>query len=77
MRRNPETTNGGFFRGAQLFLKRSQALGALVPERMRSDLLKDARTIYGDCARVPDLGERPVAQSLRANLQSPPLRFGN
>jgi hypothetical protein len=67
--------NGGFFRGAQLFLARSEALGASVPEGIRRDLLKEARAIYGDCVRAPDLNKPPIARSLRANLRSPPLRF--
>jgi hypothetical protein len=69
--------NGGFFRASQLLLTRAQAVGAPVPEPIRREMLKEARAIYGDCVRVPDLGERPAAQSLRANLQSPPLRFGS
>jgi hypothetical protein len=71
------TINGSFFRGSQLLLARSQGLGASVPEPIRHELLKEARAIYGDCVRVPDLTAPPVAQRLRGNLQSPPMRFGN
>lgn len=68
--------NSGFFRGSQLFLKRSLALGAPVPERTEQALLNEARVIYGDCARAPDLNKPPVAQSLRSNLQMPAPSFG-
>jgi hypothetical protein len=69
--------NGGFYRGSQLLLMRSQGLGAAVPEPIRRDLLNEARAIYGDCVRAPDPNERPVAQSIKANLKAPPLRFRN
>jgi hypothetical protein len=71
------TINAGFFRASHLLLARSQALGALVPEPVTRELLKEARAMYGDCVRVPDLRERPAAQGLGANLQSPALPFGS
>lgn len=69
--------NVGFFRGAQLLLTRSQAVGASVPIPARRELLKEARAIYGDCVQEPDLRQQPVAQSLRANLRPVPPRFGS
>src|SRR5439155_24547649 len=69
--------NGQFYRASQLILARSQAVGAPVPEPIRRDLLNQAHAIYGDCIRPPEPNAKPIAQSLTANLQSVPVRFGS
>jgi hypothetical protein len=68
--------NTSFYRGSQLLLKRSEKLGAAVPDPTRSALLKEARAIYGTCAQAPRPNAVPIAQSFRANLQPPPSNFG-
>jgi hypothetical protein len=68
-------TNTSFYRGSQLLLKRSENLGAAVPDAERRALLKEARAIYGDCAQAPRPNAAPMAQSLRANLQPAPSGF--
>ena len=69
--------NGQFYRASQLILARSQAVEAPVPEPIRRDLLNQAHAIYGDCVRPPEPNAKPIAQSLTANLQSVPVRFGS
>ena len=69
--------NGQFYRASQMILARSQAVDAPVPEPIRRELLNQAHAIYGDCVRAPGPNARPIAQSLTANLQSVPVRFGN
>lgn len=71
------TINASLYKASQLVLFRSQALGAPVPVKMRQEMTNEAHATYGDCARPPDLGARPVAQSLTANLRMAPIRFGN
>jgi hypothetical protein len=68
--------NGGLFRASQLLLARSRALGALVPEVMQQQLLREARAIYGDCARAPELNGLPAAARLRGNLRLQPIQNG-
>lgn len=63
------TFNAGFYRASQLILARSQALNAPVPEPIKRELLKEARAIYGDCVRPPDVNLRPLAQNLETNLR--------
>jgi hypothetical protein len=69
--------NSSFFRASQLLLKRSEKLGAPVPDATRSALLTAARAIYGDCALAPRPNGVPIAQSLKANLQMPAVTFGS
>lgn len=71
------TFNAGFFRASQLVLARSQALGAPVPEPIKRELLKEARALYGDCVRPPDLNAKPLAQRLETNLRWLPPGGGN
>jgi hypothetical protein len=70
------TYNSGLFRASQLLLSRSRALGAPVPERMQRDLLRQARAMYGTCARAPDMSALPVAARLRGNLRLQPIQNG-
>lgn len=68
--------NWSFYRASELILARSRELGAPVPEQIQREMLRDARALYGSCARPPDPKARPVARSLIANLHSLPPRFG-
>jgi hypothetical protein len=68
--------NSGLFRASQLLLARSRALGAPVPETMQHALLREARAMYGECARRPNLGALPVAARLRGNLRLQPIQNG-
>ncbi|HEX4736915.1 MAG TPA: hypothetical protein VH331_05065 [Allosphingosinicella sp.] len=70
-------SNTNLYRGSQLLLKRSEQLGAAVPDAERHALLKEARAIYGNCAQAPRPNTVPIAQSLRANLQPAPSSFGS
>jgi hypothetical protein len=70
-------SNTNIYRGSELLLKRSEQLGAAVPDAEKRALLKEARAIYGDCAQAPRPNTVPIAQSLRANLQPAPSSFGN
>jgi hypothetical protein len=71
------TLNAGFYRASQLVLARSQALGAPVAEPIKRELLREAKMIYGDCARAPDPNAKPLAQKLETNLHWLPPSFGN
>ena len=68
--------NNQFYRMSQLVLVRSQAVGAPVPEATKIAMLKEARSIYGQCVSPPDLTAKPVAQSLSNFLQSREISFG-
>jgi hypothetical protein len=56
-------------RGSELFLTRTQRLGATVPVAKQQALLSQARTLYGDCVVAPDLRAPPAAQNPAANLR--------
>lgn len=71
-----QTYNSGLFRASQLLLARSEALGASVPSSMQSQLLRDAREIYGACAHAPNMNVLPVAARLRGNLRLQPIQNG-
>ena len=71
------TFNAGFYRASQLILARSKALGAPVPEPIKRELLKEARAIYGNCARAPDPNSKPLAQRLETNLRWLPTNYEN
>lgn len=71
-----QTYNDMLFRGSQLLLSRSRALGAPVPEAMQRALLREARAMYGGCVRAPDLTGLPVAARLRGNLRVQPIQNG-
>ena len=62
-------TNVSIVRGSELFLGRTQRLGATVPVATQQALLSQARTIYGDCAAEPDLAAPAAAQNPTANLR--------
>ena len=71
-----QTYNDGLFRGSQLILSRSQALGASVPAPTRQQLLREARAMYGGCVREPDLNALPVAARVAGNLRLQPIQNG-
>jgi len=69
--------NRVFYRVSQLILARSRAVGAVLPEPTRRELLRAARMIYGGCVRPPDARDKPLAQSLTADLRPMPVHFGS
>jgi hypothetical protein len=62
-------SNDRLTRGSHLFLARTRPLGATLSAPAEQDLLRVARSIYGACARAPDLDAPVVAQSPVANLR--------
>jgi type II secretory pathway pseudopilin PulG len=65
--------NRRFAVGSELLLARIGALDAQVPERIRRDLISNAREIYGGCVATPDLNTPPQAQRVSAMVRSPVL----
>ncbi len=61
--------NARIVRGSGLFLARTRQLGATVSEPTRLSLIRNARSIYGDCVIEPDLDATPLAQRPTANLR--------
>ena len=61
---------GRFQSSADLLLTRIAANGAQVPLPMKRALLAEARGLYGNCVKVPDLNAPPGAMKLIANLKS-------
>jgi hypothetical protein len=61
--------NDRISRGSQLFLARTQRLGAGVSALNRRSLQMNAKAIYGGCALAPNLGATPAAQTSTANLR--------
>lgn len=58
---------------SELLLARIGSLQASVPVRIQQQLVSDARALYGQCVRVPDLSATAPAQRSIANLRSPVL----
>lgn len=71
-----QTYNSGLFRASQLLLARSRAVGAPVPAAMQEALFREAKEIYGACARAPNTNALPVAARLRGNLRLQPIQNG-
>jgi hypothetical protein len=67
--------NRVFYRVSQLMLSRAHVVGAIIPEQSRHDLVGEARAMYGNCVRVPNLSKVPLAQGLSADLRPAPLPF--
>jgi hypothetical protein len=61
--------NDRISRGSQLFLARTQRLGAGVSALNRRSLQTNAKAIYGACAVAPNLDARPAAQTSTADLR--------
>jgi hypothetical protein len=61
--------NDRISRGSQLFLARTQRLGAGVSALNRRSLQTYAKAIYGACAVAPNLDARPAAQTSTADLR--------
>ena len=61
--------NDRISRGSELFLARTQRLGAGVSSLNKRSLQINATGIYGACAVAPNLGATPAAQTSRANLR--------
>lgn len=71
-----QSENTGLYRASELVLARSRRLGAEVPQDTKTELLKEARALYGDCVRVPNLDAPPAAQRLSTNLHPQPPTVG-
>jgi len=61
-------SNNRLTRGSELFLARTRPLDAMVPAAMQQTLLREARSLYGDCVTAPDLGAPAAAEDPKANL---------
>lgn len=61
--------NDRISRGSQLFLARTQRLGAGVSALNQRSLQTNAKAIYGACAVAPNLDATPAAQTSTANLR--------
>lgn len=61
--------NDRISRGSQLFLARTQRLGAAVSALNERSLQANAKAIYGVCAVAPNLNATPAAQTSTANLR--------
>ena len=68
--------NSQFYSMSQLVLVRSEALGAPVADKTKIAMIKEARSIYGDCVRPPDPNAKPLSRKLSNLLQSQAIPFG-
>lgn len=64
------SANQRLVRGAQLLLARLQATRTVVPDATQHAVLSEARAIYGQCVRAPNLKATPVAQTIEAQVRA-------